>query len=425
MRFVRILFPLICLFTMLFAVHLEARAQCCEVYKQPFTDYAPRGVPDFSQHQSTWGFSFTYTYCGPVALTNCLWWLDSRNEPSPVDPRPFSGFNNDNYPLVTALSGKDDHDTSNVIPFVSMMAIRVATDLGSNPGTYIDSMVAGTRAYMQQQGVAADFVDSLVAYPTNDYIRQRIIEGCNVILLLGFYDDAIGCCRQGGHYVTVAGVCTTSTQICVSDPWLDAHENEPVPFAPGTAHAQSIHNDADNISGPHGQLQHDTYTLTSAPGTCLGITVETVNYPAADSVTLANFRRQNGESPSCPPLAGTLLTVIEYAYVICPTTPVSVDDPNSGIRPERFELKDNYPNPFNAGTSIEYRVSGPGQIELIVYNTLGRQVQVLVQEYKTPGVYRALWNGRDEHGDDVPSGIYFYRLQAGDYTETRKMLFLK
>lgn len=63
----------------------------CDYYKPAYVDYSPNGVPDFDQKQDNWIYqpSGAWTYCGPVALANCLWWFDSKFEPSPVDPRPF------------------------------------------------------------------------------------------------------------------------------------------------------------------------------------------------------------------------------------------------------------------------------------------------------------------------------------------------
>jgi hypothetical protein len=88
--------------------------------------------------------------------------------------------------------------------------------------------------------------------------------------------------------------------------------------------------------------------------------------------------------------------------------------------PTRFTLSDNYPNPFNPATKISYSVPQSVHVLLVIYDMLGREVARLIQENKPPGDYTTTWNA-----DDVPSGVYFYRLSAGDFIQTRKMVLLK
>ncbi len=98
--------------------------------------------------------------------------------------------------------------------------------------------------------------------------------------------------------------------------------------------------------------------------------------------------------------------------------------------PESFELAQNYPNPFNPSTRIQFRVGSlefaePAHTTLIIYNILGQKVRMLLDEEKLPGSYNVIWDGKDDSGKDVASGIYFYQLRAKDYTETRKMALLR
>jgi len=93
--------------------------------------------------------------------------------------------------------------------------------------------------------------------------------------------------------------------------------------------------------------------------------------------------------------------------------------------PSKFSLSQNYPNPFNPVTKIRFDIpanvkSQKSNVKLVVYNMLGEEVEILVNEELQPGTYEA-----DFDGSNLPSGIYFYRLQAGDYTETKKMVLLK
>ena len=99
--------------------------------------------------------------------------------------------------------------------------------------------------------------------------------------------------------------------------------------------------------------------------------------------------------------------------------------PTTGIEnwanaiPTDYLLEQNYPNPFNPSTTIKYQVAKFSRVSLKVFNTLGQEVVVLVDEEKEPGFYQVRLNAT------LPSGVYFYRLQAGDYLETKKMILLR
>jgi hypothetical protein len=88
--------------------------------------------------------------------------------------------------------------------------------------------------------------------------------------------------------------------------------------------------------------------------------------------------------------------------------------------PSYYNLFQNYPNPFNPNTSIRYQVSSIKIIKLVVYDLLGKEVEVLVNENQKPGTYEVSWDG-----SNYPSGMYFYRLTAGDFSETKKMVLVK
>jgi hypothetical protein len=88
-------------------------------------------------------------------------------------------------------------------------------------------------------------------------------------------------------------------------------------------------------------------------------------------------------------------------------------------------LHQNRPNPFNPSTSIKYELRGPGQVRLEVFDVTGRLVRTLVNGLVTDGPHYSLWNGRDDLGNAVPSGAYFYRLQTPRGVEARRMVLLK
>lgn len=93
--------------------------------------------------------------------------------------------------------------------------------------------------------------------------------------------------------------------------------------------------------------------------------------------------------------------------------------------PKEFRLLQNSPNPFNPVTAIKFQLPVVSRVSIIVYNILGREVATLVNEDRSAGSHIVYWNGRDNQGTQVASGIYLYRIQAGNYSETRKMNLMK
>jgi hypothetical protein len=90
-----------------------------------------------------------------------------------------------------------------------------------------------------------------------------------------------------------------------------------------------------------------------------------------------------------------------------------------------YDLKPNSPNPFNPSTIIEYSLPQPETVDLSVYDLRGRRVRTLVQRRVEAGVHRATWQGHDDHGKRVGSGVYFYKLKAGSYEKTRKLVLVE
>jgi 5'-nucleotidase len=93
--------------------------------------------------------------------------------------------------------------------------------------------------------------------------------------------------------------------------------------------------------------------------------------------------------------------------------------------PDDFQLLQNYPNPFNPQTEIAYHLPCDTHVKLTVYNILGQQVKVLVDEHQSAGTRSVIWDGHDQNGEKVSSGIYLYKLQAEELTQTKKMSLLK
>jgi hypothetical protein len=103
-------------------------------------------------------------------------------------------------------------------------------------------------------------------------------------------------------------------------------------------------------------------------------------------------------------------------------TVVSATNVESSSIPDKFSLEQNYPNPFNPSTIINYQISSARFVSLKIFDVVGKEVATLVNEIKQPGNYNSSFNTINYA---LPSGIYFYRLQAGNYTATKKMLLIK
>ena len=93
--------------------------------------------------------------------------------------------------------------------------------------------------------------------------------------------------------------------------------------------------------------------------------------------------------------------------------------------PDTFSVAQNYPNPFNPETIITYELPQSEHVKLVIYNVLGQEIRTLVNDLKPPGRYVVVWDSRDELGHPVSSGIYLYRMVAGDFVQRKKMLILK
>lgn len=91
----------------------------------------------------------------------------------------------------------------------------------------------------------------------------------------------------------------------------------------------------------------------------------------------------------------------------------------------KFKLYQNHPNPLNPETVISYQLAGTSDVELTIYDRLGREIRTLVRERQPAGAYEVQWDGRDVTGRPVASGLYLYRLQAGSFVQVRKLLVLK
>jgi hypothetical protein len=308
------------------------------------TDYAPSGVPDFDQKQDNWKYPQTpqWSYCGPTAIANSFWWLDSFYESNPVAPPKI----NDNFPLVWSYnSGQwDDHDPRNVGPLINDLAMYMDTDgiRSGVPhiGTNILDMASGINQYLLDHGLNNKFYEKTVKAPDFHYIESEVERCEDVTLLLGFWQtDGVNWWRVGGHYVTVAGVDSVGLWIAFSDPFVDnAEAGGPgvvLPGAHGYPHPANVHNDTLFVS-------HDIYVAQiPGPGHSPGNPMFEVSYNKYEVVDWNNLiSNMTGENcPSEFQLSGgpynqalAVYTEVEYAVIVsCETGIVAAGSQDTNV----------------------------------------------------------------------------------------------
>ena len=108
-----------------------------------------------------------------------------------------------------------------------------------------------------------------------------------------------------------------------------------------------------------------------------------------------------------------------------PVTAIITAIDNENSIPKNFSLQQNYPNPFNPSTIIEYQLPKSETVRLNVFDILGRDVATLVNTFQSAGSYKVQWNGKNNKGSDLTSGIYFYSIEAGSFRAIKKMIYLK
>jgi len=144
----------------------------------------------------------------------------------------------------------------------------------------------------------------------------------------------------------------------------------------------------------------------------------TVTFDATDLDlgTYTGYLRINSNDPNDPTyVVPCTLNVVEVTGI----------DDNTASIPSAFGLDQNYPNPFNPTTDISFALPVQSDVEMSVFDMLGRKVKVLVNGNMEAGYHTVTWDGTDSSGKSVSSGIYFYSIEAGDFSQNRKMIMLK
>jgi hypothetical protein len=154
--------------------------------------------------------------------------------------------------------------------------------------------------------------------------------------------------------------------------------------------------------------------ILSDNGALVKITFDVANRVSTNDVSLLeiiNAELNEGNIP-CSIVSG-MFKVATTGVVYNPTSP------------KEYMLYDNQPNPFTSGTTIEYVIPRETHVILKIYDVTGKPVRVLVNDLQAPGYHTVPWNGKNDNGNDVPAGIYLYRMETGNYASVKKMILMR
>jgi hypothetical protein len=164
-------------------------------------------------------------------------------------------------------------------------------------------------------------------------------------------------------------------------------------------------------------------TYAADKGAEFPIAIRSAVYPVTVSWTLSGAENRSFEvaaGAKRTPMAGAGSKVISDASVKTVVIRMTAQD-----LPKEFGLSQNYPNPFNPSTYFRVDVAKPSHVEVTVFDILGRKIITLLDAEKSEGAYTMEWNGRDAQGLTVPTGMYFIRMTAGEFTTSRKVSLMK
>jgi hypothetical protein len=248
-------------------------------------------------------------------------------------------------------------------------------------------------------------------------VKNYLDEPTAVVAYTRFWHDVDNDIMYHG---TEDGGASWSTHLCMSCT-PDTEEIAPdveASFSQGRIHAAWW--EADNI-----YYRSAPYTSPLAWGSILRIS-------DSDAADVAFPRPTVAVNPTASPLNEVGIAWADFRWTPAADdvfydgasgNPTGVSE-NEGI-PSVTLLEPVQPNPFNPAALLRFSLSAPGAVHLAVHDVAGRRVAVLADGHRGAGSYEAVWNGLDDSGRKVPSGVYFARLHAGEYTATRKMVLLK
>jgi hypothetical protein len=187
--------------------------------------------------------------------------------------------------------------------------------------------------------------------------------------------------------------------------YIGSEESDDSMISPNGTAALMVHKNHEDGRVAVGAVQVDGSSASGA-GNLVELTFERLG-PEFDA---GNFQLTEG-------------ILVDLAGKATEVQPSALDHLVQG--PVDYGLHQNVPNPFNPETTISYSLPNSGRVLLTVYTSLGQEVRTLIDDVQEVGAYTIRWDGRDSVGRQVASGVYFYRMHAGDFSDTKRMMLLK
>jgi len=172
--------------------------------------------------------------------------------------------------------------------------------------------------------------------------------------------------------------------------------------------------DADgNVEGYGVTDGSGNYTITGLTQGTFNVFTDAFGYTSSGSASSSTTYNSDGTA-----------TAGSASLSVTPESPLAVKTP-SAVQPTSYSLEQNYPNPFNPTTQIAFNIAQTERVDISIFNILGQKVATVVDGEMGSGAHIVMWNGRNQNGELLPSGVYFYRLSTPNFTAVKKMLLLK
>ena len=276
-------------------------------------------------------------------------------------------------------------------------------------GKTYNTVKIGTQCWLKENLNAGTMIQSGVSPANNSniekYCYNNDINNCNIYGGLYLWDEAMQYVNTPG----TQGICPTGWHIPTPDEFQELSGSVGKDVWAYLEVGQSLGTNTSGFSallagyyssGKFGWKDSGTSYLSSMESSPTSLYYWTPGYPDSNYNAPKSF-------------AVSVRCLYNQSFS-------GINDNQGSGKPESFSLGQNYPNPFNPNTVISYSLPSGSEVKLIVYNTMGKTVKVLVNGYKNAGNYSVNFNAAE-----LPSGSYFYKLEAGQYTQVKKLMLVK
>jgi hypothetical protein len=281
----------------------------------------------------------------------------------------------------------------------------------SNGGFYIDGGTDSLETITVERCTARQEDSSLIGTGTGIFVYQSV---ALTISQSRFYDCEVG--------IDLSANGTAHPEFEIAD--SDIRDNLLYGIYIHTCTCGSIGAPQGSVHGSNILNNGNMALKVISMSDSLSVIYATDNYwGVTDSAAIAALIYDHADTAAVP--------TVEYipfaldSFDISGNSPTGIGSEDNKILPSGFSLEQNYPNPFNPNTTIQFTLPHRANVELTVYNVLGQQVKTLENKSLPAGVNTVEWDGRDESGNIVSSGIYLYRLRADSFVATKKMALVK